>query len=666
MELRTFLMASFAVVLVLACYSVTQLESQGALWSQLYPSARSDAGDESELLPSSGAFPQPILIANTSSAPAAPALANLSANFTPPSSDQNATRARERQIEEALSKIRAARSGAAKGLFALTRPCGQTCNNYLSLALGVTQARLHNARFLLWGRWKEIIIQFDVDRLAAMIGDDLQVDDAGESDRVPKASCSETVWCASRLSLDIIRDVLRPPAKDRVLGLAALAKLRESGATTLVSVHGRFIRGNCLTQGQRLAYFCHEKDLVDGKLESSWDFHYCAYGLSPALANTVRRTWPERDWGREKLGFFLSSDGFQSKIDSTYNSSLPMPPGVVEAFKPTGTSMPADMWWVGALACSLTALARVCAVACRASVFADYYVSTPLSSCEGIIAQWRNVLNNRTTSNGVWPTECYKSYKEPQRREGFCEHTNVVIIDDPGPHMSLCDKLLVLGTAIIKARNGGLLLWGPWRHLVETYLDVGHLRRAFAHVEFSMQDVFRTHSRYESHPGNWYSVRLNATKELGCARRKTLRALRDGFRPNAQVQQEASAALAAWTGRQVWLQRREDVANASLLHGSCAAAAAIAGAPLPALLVNTSSAGQLWASVHQPGLLGTGQPMTSCAQVVATWRAAMNTAELSPEACFVRMVNDSDDATILTTGRPSRGMWWDDWLCSAT
>jgi len=436
-----------------------------------------------------------------------------------------------------------------------------------------------------------------------MAGDDLIVDVNGTHSAHHKESCSGSVWCASRLSLDVIRDVLRPSVRDQDIGLKNLERLRATGASVLVSVHGRFIRGDCTTLGQRLGYFCHERSTLDAAAEERFVNHYCRYGLAESMVRQVKTSFARPDWPKQKLGFFLSTDSFQTNLDHTYANASLWPAGVHAAIKPEGTTMPADMW---------------------ASVHADYYMSTPLSSCEGIIAQWRNVLRPNGTA-GMFPRDCYDSYAQPQRESGFCDHTNIVLLDDPPPAMPVCERILALGSAIVKAGNGGVLLWGPWRRLVEGQLSVEHLRRAFPHVEFALNTLMRTHSNYDRTPNNWYSMRLYSTKEALAAKGQALAAVARGLWPNdATVARVAAAALdPAGLG-----------AGAAPLGEYCHRGA-VGKQDVPAqranAAFNASAVDQVWAGVlaERLELDGSG----ACHQVAALWRAALNKST-EPEACF--------------------------------
>jgi hypothetical protein len=384
---------------------------------------------------------------------------------------------------------------------------GEFCNRLLAVAVGISLAKSSNSTFVLWGGWKtQTVHELDLELLQAYAGDSIALEgDAQPMDAmVLHEDAQQEIWCGSKVSLDVIRFGMRPRAEARELAERALFSLRRHAQVNMtMAVHGRNQRNICRKRTNKFPDFCHESSLYDNEKRK---FDICDYRMSKSLASAVTAEWPEHRL--QGLGVFLMTDRERPDMDATYLASgLPSPfaHAVHENF-----SMVADLW---------------------AAANADYYLANPISSCEGVVAQWRAELHGPDRVR-QFPRTCFEPYRRRQAETDVCRHTRAFTLDDP-QSMNACEMVLALAVALSKldgVDGGRLVLWGPWRDLVETHIDLAHLRRARPSVQFVLTTKMPL-SRLMTKPIIWYAALLDPRKEATCAAGKALDALRSALRP---------------------------------------------------------------------------------------------------------------------------------------
>jgi len=318
--------------------------------------------------------------------------------------------------------------------------------------------------------------------------------------------------------------------------------------------------------------------------------------LTPELASTIVNEWPEHDFAASTAAIYLMTDRERPDVDATFfRPSLPAPFAFA---RHDNASVFTDLW---------------------AAALADFYVANPISSCEGIVAQWRASLHGGKV--GQFPRQCYEPYAKPQAADrALCRHTSAYTLDDPAG-MGPCEMLVAVAVALAKMAQGGrLVLWGPWRDLFQAQVDLG----ALARVRPDVQLVFTTkmpHSMSWTAPRNWQAVRLNATQELRCAAGKPLRALQAALRPRA-----VEAALVTEA------QRDTTTANNNT-YSFCFGAGSV-----KAPTHETTSLHDASVRASTPGYVGSAS--SACDYVAAHWH-------VQSDACFAGYAHGAEPTALL-------------------
>jgi len=322
--------------------------------------------------------------------------------------------------------------------------------------------------------------------------------------------------------------------------------------------------------------------------------------LTPELASTIVTEWPEHDFAGNAAAIYLMTDRERPDIDATFfRASLPAPFAFA---RHDNASVFTDLW---------------------AAALADFYVANPISSCEGIVAQWRASLHGGNVRQ--FPRLCFDPFATPQAADrDLCRHTRVYTLDDPAG-MGPCEMLIAVAVALAKMTQGGrLVLWGPWRDLFRAQVDLAALARARPDVQLVLTTKM-PHSMPWTAPRNWQAVRLNATQELRCAAGKPLRALQEALRPRAAGLRAAATAA-----------RANPASNHSFCFGAGSfGAGSRVSAPTPR---ETTSLHDAFVRASAPGYVG--RASSACDYVAAHWHA-------QSDGCFAAYAHGAEPTALI-------------------
>jgi hypothetical protein len=492
---------------------------------------------------------------------------------------------------------------------------GEFCNRLLAIAVGLSLAKSTNSTLVLWGGWKTTVNDaLDVERLVAFAGDSVALEDAQPADAIVlHEDAQEQTWCGSKASLTAVRTWMRPHLAARLQAEQALQRLKQSGKVrTTMAVHGRNQRNLCRMRTNKFPDFCHESSAYDNENRT---YDICDYRMSPALARAVSSEWPDANFS--DVGVYLMTDSERPDYDATFlRPALPAP--FVLALQ-QNVSMIADMW---------------------AAANADYYLANPISSCEGVVAQWRAELHGDHRVR-QYPRRCFEPYAQPEVASDVCRHTRVFTLGHPGD-LNECEMVLALAVALSKlegASGGRLVLWGPWRALVEARIDLAHLKRARPMVQFVLATKM-PHSRPQTKERYWFGIQLNPRAEASCAAGKVLNALKHAIRPRLGA--NASALNAP--------SRPSLVGRSFCFAGSQPLQSRAQPLRVPIL---SQGLEQAWRNARSAEYVGGAR--NACDQIAAHWAAE----ELKPRDCFGPYLLQAEDSSRIRAVKSQ-----DTWECS--
>jgi len=395
-------------------------------------------------------------------------------------------------------------------------PGGGFCNQALEFSVAYLRARKLNRVFVLYGATAAAFESLlDMDLLLSYTNGTLLL--TREMPYFARNAIADSIvrfahlkniklsnlWCASRVSLDIVR-FMQPNSKLRAQAREIVAGLRKSPSDVVVSVHGRsFMPEGCYGRLTRWGPTCHFSSTFAGR-DTLCDYSW------PVVSALLKQHWPAL--ARSPPALYLSSDGQNASLAQTYHRA-----GSVDVLRvkqsPTDLPMPVDM---------------------LVSALADVYIANPSSTCEPIIAQWRHEQRPAGTSLNQWPQDCYDGFaRKPQPSLAtLCDHNFQVTLDKPGA-MSTCERVLALASAVAKAhaKRGGVLLWGPWLELVREEFNASALA-AYINVDARSGELGVDFSVQGSVVPMYFSAALlNPEAEVNCVRGRAVDALRVALRP---------------------------------------------------------------------------------------------------------------------------------------
>jgi hypothetical protein len=278
-------------------------------------------------------------------------------------------------------------------LFTMGGAIGGTCNQMHTISLGVSKAVEAKGLLIVWGPYKRIFEQLDLEYMKTNYPQLNFV----LRDNQPQLGGYDGwagVACGLRHSYDWIKHGVRPKKEFREQAENGIAELRREAAVT-VAVRLRYFEDLCNREGDltRLSWLqdgrpCHRNNqdyVVDAN-------RICRYRLDQDLVNTLEQEWPELKQA-QSFGAFVSTDDQRPNynlefFDKNYAKQFRF---LSATRSPPSTNMLVDMW---------------------AATMADYYVGNPMSSCEPIITQWRGSMKGK--EGKVYPTKCFSGFESPQ------------------------------------------------------------------------------------------------------------------------------------------------------------------------------------------------------------------------------------------------------------
>ena len=277
---------------------------------------------------------------------------------------------------------------------------GRLCNQLLSLATLFTKAKQNNWRIGLWGMWRQTVENnFDLDLLRSYGVEFYFADHRPESAvRLPAAGEG---GCSVRKVLTWLKTYVRPNQRLKQKAENILDELRETG-DGVVAVHRRWFEGACHLMYRKGVSHCH----LDSSHTINPDW-VCNYTLGPQLEDVLYREWPEMK-SVTSIGMYLSTDSQMNASDDTFfdprnkfpklkrvmRSGYKVTPNLKHENPPADETMLVDMW---------------------ISTLADFYLASPLSSCDQIVAQWRGELFPNQVN--MHPLDCYDKFAIPKTHD---------------------------------------------------------------------------------------------------------------------------------------------------------------------------------------------------------------------------------------------------------
>ena len=266
----------------------------------------------------------------------------------------------------------------------LEEPNGRFCNQLLTFSTAIERVkRRRETVLLIWGEWSRIYDLFDANKLDAWLGGPGRI--RKSNGRSGKAKSTSAWWdraCAERVSRESIRKAMRPSSTFQQMAESRIRNLHEQGAKQILAVHRRALEGTCqerTNNADKYGVHCHR---TSSKYQGT--LNQCNYMSNDEFFSALKGSWS--NFRKEEMGLFLSSDGRIPVEDSMFRAPFKYSESTDGSSAPS--SMLVDMW---------------------TSVLADFYVANTMSSCEGIVAQWRREIKGENV-HPVYPPSCFGPY----------------------------------------------------------------------------------------------------------------------------------------------------------------------------------------------------------------------------------------------------------------